>query len=64
VKADNLRFYYHPKYDVVTFTQRYDSTFKNGAKAFHSSGTKVLYFVKNGAQYKIINESYSNLVED
>lgn len=64
VKAEHLRFYFHPKYDVVTFTQRYESTFKNGAKAFRSSGTKVLYFLHDGNQYRIANEGYSNLIED
>ena len=64
VVADNLRFFYHPKYDVVSFTQRYDSALKSGSKGFVSSGTKMLYFVKDSTHYKIANESYSNLKED
>lgn len=63
VGAKNVRYFYHPKYDVVTFTQNYVSTIK-GRQAFKSAGTKVLYFVKEGESYKIANESYSNLREE
>lgn len=64
VTADNLRYFYHPKYDVVQFTQRYESTLKHGGKGFKSSGTKWLYFVKDeGGKRRIVDESYSSLVE-
>ncbi len=64
VKAENLRFYYHPKYDVVSFTQVYESHLKTGAKGFKSSGTKHLYFVKEEGGLRIANESYSTVKED
>ena len=64
VKAENLRFFYHPKYDVVSFTQVYESKLKNGAKGFKSAGTKHLYFVKDGSSLKIADESYSSVKED
>lgn len=64
VKADHLRFYYHPKYDVVSFTQIYQSKLKNGAKGFKSSGTKYVYFVNEDGQLRIIDESYSTIKED
>ncbi len=64
VETRNLRFFYHPKYDVVTFTQEYQSWHPNKKQAFKSSGTKVLYFVKENSNYKIANESFSQLKED
>lgn len=64
VDAQHVRYFYHPKYDVVTFTQIYESKLKGGGQGFKSAGTKVLYFVKDGDGYKIANESYSNLRED
>ncbi|MBI3556697.1 MAG: L,D-transpeptidase [Deltaproteobacteria bacterium] len=64
VKAENLRFYYHPKYDVVSFTQVYESKLKTGAKGFKSAGTKHLYFVKEEGGLRIANESYSTVKED
>jgi murein L,D-transpeptidase YafK len=64
VGAKNVRYFYHPKYDAVYFTQLYASTLKGGSKGFKSSGTKVLYFVQENGAYKIANESYSNLQED
>ena len=64
IDAKNVRFYYHPKYSVVTFTQLYESELKGGAKGFKSSGTKTLYFTKTGNDYRIANESYSTIKED
>lgn len=61
VKAENVRFYYHPKYDVVTFTQDYASQLKGGGAGFRSRGTKMLYFNKDD---QIVVEAYSNLQED
>jgi murein L,D-transpeptidase YafK len=64
VKADHLRFYWHPKYDVVSFTQVYESRLKNGSKGFKSSGTKNVYFVHEDGTLKIADESYSSIRED
>ncbi len=61
VRAENVRTYFHPKYDVVTFTQHYASDLKGGGKGFRSTGTKTLYFNKDN---QIIVEAYSNLQED
>lgn len=61
VRAENVRFYHHPKYDVVTFTQLYDSALRGGGKGFHSAGTKTLYFNKDD---QIVVEDYSNLKEN
>lgn len=64
VKAENLRYYFHPKYDVVSFTQVYESKLKSGAKGFKSSGSKQLYFIKEDGGLRILNESYSSIKED
>lgn len=64
LRATNVRYFYHPKYDAVYFTQHYESRLKNGGQGFKSSGTKVVYFVKDGDRYKIANESFSNLKEN
>ncbi len=63
VEAKNVRYFYHPKYDVVYFTQRYQSTLKNGHKGFDSSGTKMLYFQKIGGEYKIAAEDHTTVRE-
>ncbi|MCB0348742.1 MAG: L,D-transpeptidase family protein [Bdellovibrionales bacterium] len=61
VKATDVRFYTHPKYDVVTFTQTYSATFKNGKVAFLSRGQKRLYFIKEEGKLKIYSEDFSRM---
>lgn len=62
VKAENVRYFYHPKYQVVQFNQDYSSTFSSGKQAFQSKGTKVLYWVRDGqGQLRIAGEDYNNL---
>ncbi len=59
VKATNRRYFRHPKYDLVTFTQEYSSTFKGGRKAFVARGQKRIYFMKESGQRKIFSEEFS-----
>lgn len=59
VKATDARFFRHPKYDMVTFTQEYSSTFKGGKKAFVARGQKRLYFVREDGVPKIYSEEIS-----
>lgn len=59
VKATNRRFFRHPKYDLVTFTQEYSSTFKGGKRAFVARGQKRLFFLKENGQRKIFSEEFS-----
>lgn len=59
VKATNRRFFRHPKYDLVTFTQEYSSTFKGGRKAFVARGQKRIYFVREDGKLKILSEEFS-----
>ncbi|MEW6055645.1 MAG: L,D-transpeptidase family protein [Bdellovibrionota bacterium] len=62
VEAENIRYFFHPKYDVVAFIQNYQSELRGGGKGFKSVGTKFLYFVKDaGGAFKVANESYTNL---
>lgn len=59
VKAEDIRYYRHLKYNVVTFTQDYHSKYKNGATAFKSRGTKTLYIAQERGEYRIISEQYT-----
>ena len=65
IKIENPRFFLHPKYDVVYFTQKYQSWQKTGSKAFQSSGTKILYIRHDDAQgFKIAAEEFNHIMED
>lgn len=55
VTADNVRYFMHEKYDVVTFDQTYESTI-NGKTAFKLKGKKTLYLQERNGQYRIIRE--------
>lgn len=59
VKATDARFFRHPKYEMVTFTQEYSSTFKGGRKAFVARGHKRIYFVRENGVLKILSEEFS-----
>lgn len=59
VKATDARFFRHPKYDLVTFTQEYSSTFKGGRKAFVARGQKRIYFTREAGLLKIFSEEFS-----
>lgn len=60
VKATNARFFRHPKYELVTFTQEYSSTFKGGRKAFVARGQKRIYFIRDdGLLKKMFSEEFS-----
>jgi murein L,D-transpeptidase YafK len=59
VKATNRRYFRHPKYDLVTFTQEYSSTFKGGRRAFLTRGQKRLFFQRENGQRKIFSEEFS-----
>lgn len=64
VNPTNTRFFHHPKYEVIIFGQNYISTLKGGRIGFKSSGTKILYFVKDETgQYKVAAEEYTNFKE-
>ncbi len=62
IEAETVRYYRHPKYSMVTFTQNYHSTMKNGQPGHRSRGTKILYVAEEAHQPKIIAESYTTSV--
>lgn len=55
VKATDVRFYFHEKYDLVTYTQHYSSTM-NGKPAFSGSSKKALYLQERNGEYRIVME--------
>jgi murein L,D-transpeptidase YafK len=59
IGPENVRYYRHPKYSMVTFTQNYRSKSKSGAWAHRSRGTKILYVAEQGGQPKIIAETFT-----
>jgi murein L,D-transpeptidase YafK len=59
IGPEDIRYYRHPKYSMVTFTQNYQSKFKRGGWAHRSRGTKILYIAEEQGQPKIIAETYT-----
>src|SRR5690606_3960348 len=56
VEVSYVKFYKHPKYSIVTYTQDYSSTYKNGNKAFSANSRKMLYLVPEKESLKIVYE--------
>lgn len=56
VTAENARFYFHEKYDIVTFDQIYKSTFKGGVPAYVGSSKKQLFLQERNGHYRIVLE--------
>lgn len=56
VTASDVRFYFHEKYDLVTFTQHYSSTFAGGVPAFNGTSKKNLYLQERNGEYRIVME--------
>lgn len=64
IDAENIRFFYHPKYDVVAFTQDYRSYNKSGTQMFRSAGTKYLYIkVDEQGNPGIVHEDFNHISE-
>ena len=62
VNPSDIRYYRHPKYSMITFTQSYVSKLRAGGWGHRSRGTKILYIAEEAGRPKIIAESFSNLV--
>lgn len=63
IGPEDVRYYRHPKYSMVTFTQNYRSTLKGGKAVGHRSrGTKILYVAEERGSPKIIAETYTQLM--
>lgn len=56
VTASNVRFYFHEKYDLITFTQDYSSTLQNGQPGYVGVSSKNLYIQERNDHYKIVTE--------
>jgi murein L,D-transpeptidase YafK len=62
INPEDVHFYRHPKYSMVTFTQNYRSKMKSGGWGHRSRGTKILYIAEESGQLKIIAETYTDLM--
>jgi murein L,D-transpeptidase YafK len=56
VKAENVRYYFHEKYDLVTYDQVYSSTLPGGRPAFSNRSKKRLYLQERNDEYRIVVE--------
>mgnify|MGYP003350802745 CR=1 FL=1 len=56
VSASDVRYFFHEKYDLITFTQHYDSTFPNGKPAYTGVTKKNLFIQERNGQYRIVTE--------
>lgn len=56
VTATDVHYYFHEKYDLITFTQHYASTFANGKPAYTGESRKNLYIQERNGHYKIVTE--------
>jgi len=62
VKPENVMYFRHPKYTMITFVQNYRSVLKDGSIGHRSRGTKILYVAEEDQKPKIISESFTQLV--
>ena len=56
VTASDVKYYFHEKYDLITFTQHYSSTFAGGKPAFNGVSKKNLYLQERNGNYRIVME--------
>lgn len=59
IGPESVRYYKHPKYWMITFSQNYHSTLKGGGNGHKSRGTKILFVAEEAGQPKIIAETYT-----
>jgi murein L,D-transpeptidase YafK len=62
IGPEDVRYYRHPKYSMITFTQNYHSKLANGSWGHRSRGTKILYVAEEAGEPKIIAETYTELM--
>lgn len=60
VTATDVKYFFHEKYDLITFTQHYESTFPNGKPAYSGTSKKNLYIQERNGHYKIVTEEARN----
>ena len=62
IGPEDVKFYRHPKYSMITFTQNYRSKLKGGGWGHRSRGTKILYVAEEAGSPKIIAETFTELM--
>lgn len=62
IGPEDVLYYKHPKYWMITFTQNYRSKLKGGGWGHRSRGTKILYVAEEAGKPKIIAETYTTLM--
>ena len=62
IGPEDVRYYSHPKYSMITFTQNYHSKLRSGSQGHRSRGTKILYVAEEAGRPKIIAETYTTLM--
>ncbi len=62
IGPEDILYYRHPKYWMITFTQNYRSKLKGGGWGHRSRGTKILYVAEEAGKPKIIAETYTTLM--
>jgi murein L,D-transpeptidase YafK len=62
IGPENVRYYRHPKYSMITFTQNYQSKLVGGGWGHRSRGTKILYVAEEAGEPRIIAETYTTLM--
>lgn len=60
IGPEDVMYYRHPKYSMITFTQNYRSKLQGGGWGHRSRGTKILYVAEEAGQPKIIAETFTN----
>ena len=56
VTASDVKYFFHEKYDLITFTQHYSSTFAGGKPAYNGVSKKNLYLQERNGEYRIVME--------
>lgn len=62
IGPEDVLYYKHPKYWMITFTQNYQSKLGGGGWGHRSRGTKILYVAEEAGKPKIIAETYTELM--
>jgi murein L,D-transpeptidase YafK len=62
IGPEDVVYYRHPKYSMITFTQNYRSRLRGGGWGHRSRGTKILYIGEESGQPKILAETFTQLM--
>ncbi len=62
IGPEDVLYYKHEKYWMITFTQNYRSKLNGGGWGHRSRGTKILYVAEEAGKPKIVAETYTQLM--